>query len=125
MVGLGCGARSYTRGLHYSTHYAVVPGRVREIIERFAARTAESFDWADYGFHLDFEDQRRRYVLLSLLECNALDPAAYAARFASGLPADLPELSLLGEQGLMDVASDRLWLTEYGLERSDAIGPWL
>src|SRR5262249_2986370 len=33
MVGLGCGARSYTRGLHYSTEYAVRGRGVREILE--------------------------------------------------------------------------------------------
>ena len=67
--------------LHYSTQYAVSGDRIREIIKRFAARPAESFDWADYGFRLDLEDQRRRYVLLGLLECEGLDLATYAARF--------------------------------------------
>jgi oxygen-independent coproporphyrinogen III oxidase len=125
MVGLGCGARSYTRALHYSTAYAVRRGRIREIVERFAGRTTESFDWADYGFHLDSEDQRRRYVLLSLLECGGLDLAAYRARFASDPLGDLPELNVLGQEGLLETVSRRLRLTDLGLERSDAIGPWL
>jgi oxygen-independent coproporphyrinogen-3 oxidase len=125
MVGLGCGARSYTRTLHYSTPYAVGAERVGEIIERFSARTAESFDWADYGFRLDSEDQRRRYVLLGLLEHEGLDATAYAARFASDPLIDLPQLDALARNGLIDVTADRLRLTEFGFERSDAIGPWL
>ncbi len=125
MVGLGCGARSYTRALHYSTQYAVSGDRIREIIKRFAARPAESFDWADYGFRLDLEDQRRRYVLLGLLECEGLDLATYAARFGADPLADLPELHALAEHKLMEAAPDCLRLTELGLERSDAIGPWL
>jgi hypothetical protein len=126
-MNVGCIATftPYTRTLHYSTPYAVGAERVGEIIERFSARTAESFDWADYGFRLDSEDQRRRYVLLGLLEHEGLDATAYAARFASDPWIDIPQLGALAQHGLMDVASDRLRLTEFGLERSDAIGPWL
>lgn len=125
MVGLGCGARSYTRALHYSTQYAVNSHRIGEILERFSARSAESFDHADHGFHLDSEDQRRRYVLLGLLEHEGLDVNGYRARFASDPLADFPELVALREHWLMELAPPHLRLTERGLERSDAIGPWL
>jgi oxygen-independent coproporphyrinogen-3 oxidase len=124
-IGLGCGARSYTRALHYSTPFAVAQRQVRETIEWYAARTADSFDWADHGFRLNDEDQRRRYVLLSLLECQGLARAAYVARFGSDSMADLPELQTLAQHGLIEADSDRLRLTPRGLARSDAIGPWL
>lgn len=38
MVGLGCGARSYTRGLHYSLDYAVGPKGIKGIIADYLAR---------------------------------------------------------------------------------------
>jgi coproporphyrinogen III oxidase-like Fe-S oxidoreductase len=125
MVGLGCGARSYTRMLHYSTPYAVGRGPVRELIERFAARTSDFFDWVDYGVELDAEDQRRRYVVLGLLECQGLARDSYAARFGSDPVVDLPELKELAEEGLMEIAADCLRLTPRGLAHSDTIGPRL
>jgi oxygen-independent coproporphyrinogen-3 oxidase len=125
MVGIGCGARSYTRNLHYSTPYAVTARNVANLIDQYSSCTAESFDWADFGFYLDSEDQRRRYVLLSLLEHEGLTVPDYLARFDSHPLTDLPELILLTQHGLMNASSDCLRLTANGLERSDAIGPWL
>jgi len=40
MVGLGCGARSYTRALHYSGEYAVGATGVREILAAYIAKAA-------------------------------------------------------------------------------------
>ena len=60
MVGLGCGARSYTRALHYSTDYAVAASAVREVIADYAARDEATFAFADYGCELDDAEQRRR-----------------------------------------------------------------
>ena len=33
MVGLGCGARSYTRSLHYSNEYAVNAGTTLNVLD--------------------------------------------------------------------------------------------
>jgi oxygen-independent coproporphyrinogen-3 oxidase len=124
MVGLGCGARSYTRSLHYSTEYAVGARGVREIIAAYIARPDESFDRADYGFRLDEDEQRRRYLIQSLLTRDGLDPAAYRRRFGSSASDDFPELNELEALGLVETAEG--WrLTDEGLERSDVIGPWL
>jgi oxygen-independent coproporphyrinogen-3 oxidase len=125
MVGLGCGARSYTRGLHYSGEYAVGAAGVRGLIADYVARPEQSFDWADYGFRLDAEDQRRRYVLQSLLYRNGLDETAYRRRFGTEALDDLPELSELEPLGLARRTPAGLRLTAKGLERSDTIGPWL
>src|SRR5205823_596337 len=38
MVGVGCGARSYTRALHYATEYAVRAAGIREILTDYIAR---------------------------------------------------------------------------------------
>ena len=125
MVGLGCGARSYTEFLHYSSNYAVDNKKIRHILEAFIKTPDESFDCANYGFQLDGEERRRRYVLLSLLSEEGLNLVAYRQRFATDALADLPELSELMSLGLADWDGDILRLTATGLERSDVIGFWL
>jgi oxygen-independent coproporphyrinogen-3 oxidase len=125
MVGLGCGARSYTRELHYSSEYAVGATGIREILAAYIAKTDEAFDFADYGFALGDAEQRRRFVIQSLLQVEGLDFAAYRERFGSEMLDDLPELSRLEDRGLAILEDDRLRLTEAGLEMSDVIGPAL
>jgi len=131
MVGLGCGARSYTRALHYSGEYAVGATDVREILAAYFAKAAyrvktdDAFDSVDYGFKLDGAEQRRRFVIQSLLQVEGLDFAAYGARFGSEAVDDLPELARLEDHGLATRVDARLRLTEEGLEMSDAIGPAL
>ncbi|MGH9940047.1 MAG: STM4012 family radical SAM protein, partial [Blastocatellia bacterium] len=100
MVGLGCGARSYTRALHYSNEYAVGATGVREILAAYIAKTDDAFDFADYGFAPDSAEQRRRFVIQSLLQVEGLDFAAYRARFGSEAMDDLPELAGLEDRGL-------------------------
>ncbi|HEU4328608.1 MAG TPA: STM4012 family radical SAM protein [Roseiflexaceae bacterium] len=125
MVGLGCGARSYTRALHYSSEYAVSAGGVRAIIADYLARPDESFGAAHYGIALGPEEQRRRFVIQSLLQVEGLDLPAYRRRFGGEVLDDLPALAELPGLGLAERAGDVLRLTNAGLERSDAIGPWL
>ena len=125
MVGLGCGARSYTTGLHYSFDYAVGVGQVREIIADYLRRPATDFDVAEVGFGLDEVEQRRRWLVKSLLRADGFAPTAYRQRFGTGLAEDFPTLDRLTDRGWLDTGPDRVRLTAAGLERSDAIGPWL
>jgi oxygen-independent coproporphyrinogen-3 oxidase len=125
MVGLGCGARSYTRSVHYSGRYAVRSPEVRQLISDYIALPAEAFAAADHGFRLDADEQRRRYVLQSLLPAEGLSLSAYRDRFGTDALADLAQLDELEPRGLAELRGDRLVLTEAGVERSDAIGPWL
>src|SRR6476660_8515625 len=81
MIGLGCGARSYTRALHYSSEWAVGAKSVSAIIERWIAKTDAELAVADYGIRLDADEQRRRWLILSLLSDEGLDLAAYRATF--------------------------------------------
>jgi coproporphyrinogen III oxidase-like Fe-S oxidoreductase len=123
MVGLGCGARSYTTGLHYSFDYAVGVGQVRAIIDDYLRRPATDFDVAEYGFALDGVEQRRRWLVKTLLRAEGVDPAAYEARFGSTVDGDFPVLGQL--DGYLDDHGGRIRLTAEGLAYSDAIGPWL
>ena len=125
MVGLGCGARSYTRSLHYSSEYAVGAVGVREILQDFVARPTESFASASHGLHLSLNEQRRRYLLQSLLHIGGLNLEGYRALFGGDVLADFPALAQLPDVGLARLEGGVLRLTPAGLERSDAIGPWL
>jgi oxygen-independent coproporphyrinogen-3 oxidase len=125
MVGLGCGARSYTRALHYSGEYAVGASGVREIIGDYLVRPDSAFEAADYGCELDEPEQKRRWVIKSLLRAGGLCLRAYRERFGSEAQCDVPELDELEQAGLTELDGDALRPTELGLERSDAIGPYL
>lgn len=125
MVGLGCGARSYSQNLHYSSEYAVGQTGVREILHDFVARPDSSFDLASHGFKLDRLEQQRRFTIQSLLQVSGLDLDFYRARFQSDVFQDLAQLLELMPLEMATRNGNILKLTALGLERSDAIGPWL
>jgi coproporphyrinogen III oxidase-like Fe-S oxidoreductase len=123
MVGLGCGARSYTSDLHYSFDYAVAVPEVRAVIDDFLSRPAGDFRYAEFGFRLDAVEQRRRWLLKSLLRAEGVDATAYKDRFGTPHTDDFPQLTELIDRGWLN--EDRTVLTAPGLDHSDAIGPWL
>jgi oxygen-independent coproporphyrinogen-3 oxidase len=125
MIGLGCGARSYTRSLHYSREYAVGSRAIGGILADYLRREATDFATCDYGIRLDEDEQRRKQVIVSLLQAEGLDLAAYRRRFGTGALDDLPLLAALGPAALATIDDEQIRLTPAGLERSDAIGPWL
>jgi oxygen-independent coproporphyrinogen III oxidase len=125
MVGIGCGARSYTRALHYSSEYGVSRRSVGEILDHYLQRSDADFGKADYGFALDGDEQRRRYVIQSLLISTGLDRNAYRLRFSADCLDDLPQLRELEAHGLAQIDADRIRATDAGLARADTIGPWL
>jgi oxygen-independent coproporphyrinogen III oxidase len=125
LVGLGCGARSYTRHLHYSSEYAVGQPGVREIIAAYNTRDEASFGVASHGFWLDDDEQRRRFVLQRIFNTSGVSRKAYRKRFGSDVLEAFDVLHELEEHGLLEVADDAVRLSSLGLERSDAIGPAL
>lgn len=125
MVGIGCGARSYTRTLHYSDHYAVERAGVSAILRDYIAQPAAAFAAARYGFVLDAAEQQRRYLIQSLLTWPGLDLAAFARRFGTAAEAAFHELAELEQAGLAQRRDGVFALTELGMGHADAIGPWL
>ncbi|MEU3464817.1 STM4012 family radical SAM protein [Streptomyces sp. NPDC006733] len=128
MIGLGCGARSYTSALHYSFDYAVGMGEIRSIIDDYAARPAREFAFADFGRWMDGDESRRRHLLQSLLQAEGMPVAGYRARFGAEPERDFPVvLRRFADAGWLDTAAgpDRLRLSAEGLAHSDAVGPAL
>ncbi len=125
MVGLGAGARSYTSVLHYSSEYAVGATSIKGILSDFIRQPAAGFAEARYGCAVDADEQRRRYVIQSLLQADGLDCAAYRAHFGSDVWADLPELAEALTYDLARQEEEFLRLSAAGMERSDTLGPWL
>ncbi|MDV9198020.1 STM4012 family radical SAM protein [Streptomyces sp. Wh19] len=124
MIGLGCGARSYTTKLHYSFDYAVEMREVRAIIDGYAA--TEDFSRAEVGRYVDGDEARRRHLLQSVLQAEGLQLADYRERFGTSPADDFPhELARFEARGWLDGASGVLRLSPEGLAHSDALGPEL
>jgi oxygen-independent coproporphyrinogen-3 oxidase len=124
MVGLGAGARSYTSRLHYSHDYAVQLRQVRGVLAGYL--DAEDFAAARFGYWLDGDEQRRRWLLRALLVADGVHVPSYAVRFGGATPeGDFPQLRQLVTRGWAERVPDRFRLTAEGLGRADAIGCWL
>ncbi|QXE33576.1 STM4012 family radical SAM protein [Streptomyces sp. GMY02] len=126
MIGLGCGARSYTSGLHYSFDYAVDMRQIRTIIDTYTA--TEDFSRAEVGRRIDGNEARRRHLLQSVLQAQGMDVAGYRERFGSAPAEDFPaELDRFADLGWLDSAAGPglLRLSPEGLAHSDALGPAL
>ncbi|WP_343952854.1 STM4012 family radical SAM protein [Nonomuraea longicatena] len=121
-VGLGCGARSYTSGLHYSFEYAVGVRHVRAIVDEYVRES--DFTRANVGFHLDDGERRRRHLLQSLLQAEGLSRALYLKRFGTDVLDDFP-LTPYADRGWAEADATTVRLTPDGLAHSDAIGPAL
>lgn len=125
MMGLGCGARSYTRSLHYSSEYAVGKEGVRAILENYVQRSDQDFAEVGYGFELNQDNQRRRFIIQSLLHSSGLSCSLYHQRFHSEPLQDYPQLRELFALDMAQQSQQLITLTAKGLAWSDAIGPWL
>ncbi|MBB5936638.1 STM4012 family radical SAM protein [Streptomyces zagrosensis] len=128
MIGLGCGARSYTSRLHYSFDYAVGMRKIRSIIDAYVASPADAFTRAEYGRWLDGGERRRRHLLQSVLQADGMPIADYRKRFGTEPADDFPsELALFAERGWLDeqAGPTQLRLSAEGLAHSDALGPLL
>lgn len=126
MIGLGCGARSYTSTLHYSFDYAVDMGEIRGIIDDYTA--TDDFTRAVHGRPTNGDEARRRHLLQSLLQAQGMPVADYRERFGADPHEDFPaELAAFAARGWLeeDGTGPLLRLSPEGLAHSDALGPEL
>jgi oxygen-independent coproporphyrinogen-3 oxidase len=126
MVGLGCGARSYTSDVHYSFDYAVDARQVRGIIDDFVGRTTDEFRYAECGIAMTDDERRRRHLLQSVLQAKGMPVDDYRQRFSAD--PDQHFGAVLGtwrRRGWLVDDDDTLRLTSAGLAYSDSLGPEL
>jgi oxygen-independent coproporphyrinogen-3 oxidase len=124
MIGIGPGARSYTRTIHYCTDYGVGRARVKAIIEGYSRNNNTSFQHIDHGFLLNRDEQKRRYLLKSILHTQGLVSEEYTQYLNADVLSDFPQIRELIELGYIIQDGKRWRLTESGLELSDVIGPY-
>lgn len=125
MIGIGCGARSYTQAVHYAHEYGVSRHSVHQILQTYLSYDKEDFAYVNFGYQLNRDEQRRRYVIQSLMLVDGLDRHAYQQHFGSDCLYDLPQLNDLLTLNLATLTQDTLTLTADGLAYADTIGPWL
>lgn len=126
MIGLGCGARSYTRGLHYSFDYAVDAREVRAIVDDYVAGTVDDFRRAVVGHAMTEDESRRRHLLQSLLQAAGMPAADYRSRFGAAPHEHFgAQLDRWSDRGWLLSEGGTLRLTELGMAYSDALGPEL
>jgi oxygen-independent coproporphyrinogen-3 oxidase len=126
MIGLGCGARSYTRRVHYATRFAVTQAGVKAILSDWIQQSDQQLSQATHGIFLTQEEQRRRYLIMSLLQAEGMRILEYESRFQSSPFEDFPELEELRTRDWLDETSPEiLRLNDLGLEHSDDAGPLL
>ncbi|CAM5672893.1 coproporphyrinogen III oxidase [Streptomyces spiroverticillatus] len=126
MIGLGCGARSYTPSLHYSFDYAVDMREIRTIIDAYT--TTEDFSRAEVGRPITPDEARRRHLLQSVLQAEGMPAADYRDRFGTDPYEDFrAELERFAARGWLDTGAPAtlLRLSPEGLAHSDALGPEL
>jgi len=122
MIGIGAGARSYTKNLHYSTNYAVTRKATQAIIHAYSER--KKFDKVDYGFYLNEEERMRRFLIKSLIDGGKLNPQKFTSEFGKDVTS-LEQIKDLLTRALLQEKENYFHLTEKGMELEDAIGPEL
>jgi oxygen-independent coproporphyrinogen-3 oxidase len=122
MLGLGAGARSYTRELHYSTPWKMLAPNIRGVIADYEQSWRAGDGLIRHGFVLDEDEQRRRFVILSLLE-SGLGLAAFRERFgAEALTLFAPQWDALQAEDCVTIEDDAVRLTPRGVRHSDVVG---
>ncbi len=124
MIGIGAGARSYTKTLHYSTHYAVSRKAIQSIIETYSTKQSADFEQITYGIYLDEAERIRRFLIKSLIDGGSLDSELFEQYFNQKIES-ISIIMDLFEQGWLMQNGSIIRLNEAGMEMEDFIGPAL
>ncbi len=125
MIGLGCGARSYTSSFHYASPFAVNYDSINKEIQHYINQSKDELAIAQNGFFLDENEQKKRYVIKSFFKKEGIALKNYENYFKTSVKQDFKQLDLLIDAHLANETDDLISLTPDGLALSDAIGSWL
>lgn len=123
-LSLGCGGRSYIGGVHCCTPYAVTRADCLKLLDDYLVKADKCA--MDFGYRLDEEELKRRYVIKNLLHTDGIGEAEYETLFGAAKGALTQEFPLLGKlaaAGDCAVENGRYRLTPEGMSLSDFIGP--
>jgi oxygen-independent coproporphyrinogen-3 oxidase len=121
MLGLGAGARSYTTALHYSTPWKMIARNIKSVVDDYCA-TALHPPQVTHAFELDVDEQRRRFVILSLLY-DGLDVTAFNQCFATDVRELFAEQwDALDAEDCVHFEATTIRLTPRGVRHADVIG---
>ncbi|MFK7776461.1 MAG: STM4012 family radical SAM protein [Saprospiraceae bacterium] len=120
MIGIGAGARSYTKDLHYSTNYAVTRKATKAIIHDYSA--TKDFTKIKNGFYLNEEERMRRFLIKSLIDGGFLNPQEFKKQFGKDI-SEIDILDELFERKWLEEKNGFYQLNERGMELEDMIGP--
>lgn len=118
-IGTGAGARSYTSQMHYSSEYAVGRKEIINIIESYSNR---AFGTINHGIRLNIDEQKRRFILKSLMDGGKLYPQDYHDRFGQNVFEDFTILNDFLEKNWLTKTNDTYHLSMEGMTYEDAIG---
>lgn len=122
MLGLGAGARSYTRTLHYATPWKMLASNIRGVIDDYCRAWSDGDTLIRNGFVLNEDEQRRRFLILSLLY-DGLDLEEFRTRFgADALEAYAPQWDALCKEECVTLDTRKVALTSRGLRHADSVG---
>lgn len=123
MIGLGAGARSYTKSLHYSTPWAMKSSNINQIIQHYIEQSLHENFSVTHGIYLNEDEQMRRFMILSLLY-QGLSKSAFYARFEKEVVDyfKIPLEILFQENCIESFSNERIELTAKGRKYSDIVG---
>lgn len=122
LIGFGAGARSYKGKFHYSFDYSASTKEASNIIENYLNTDLDSKNMAQFGITLDEQEERRRFVLLTLT-LNQLNIHTYNKKFSRDLIEDFcAEITALEKEECIRILENGdISLTEKGFKFSSLI----
>lgn len=120
-LSIGCGARSYLGNLHFCTPYAVTQKHCMTLLHKYIRET--DYLQVSYGFLLNEDEQKRRYVIKHILFGMGISKSDYRQHFEKEAIDDFPKIADWIQQGYVSESEAFLTLTEEGMALSDYLGP--
>ncbi len=122
VLSVGVGGRSYAGSLHFCAPFET-DGQKRAAAIRLYTESAGYYDGL-YGYELDADELKRRYIIKNLFVTDGLNLADYAARFnKSDARRDFSAVGGFLADGYAYQKDGRIFLTSEGLARSDMLAP--